>query len=247
MAQEKQPSEAITFDYDFTDALGEGATVQSITAVSFIARGNGSALVNQGQAVDGLHALVRWAGGTDGETYSTTVRVLDSDGDSHELDGEIVVIDRKFTVPVIPAAPYLSADEYVARFGKEETVRVTDESRTGNVDAGKLAAALVDATEFAQAYIKRRYTLPLPSVPSILKGIVADLARERLHKMRPSQAVKDNADLARSNLRDISAGRMELPVAVGDQDPVESTGDDYAMTAPSLPGRVFDACSLARF
>jgi phage gp36-like protein len=231
----KQPSEKLTFVYDFSDDV-DGATV-TLTGTpvggtpSSVARGTGANITIDGVAtVQANVVLVRWQGGVDGESYLTTVRMVDSAGDIHERDGEIYVVEKSFAVPASASSRYLSADDYVARYGTQETIRLTDEDKTGVVDKGKIEAALKDATEEADAYIGKRYTTPLLSTPRIVAAIVGALAREKLHKTRPTPEVVAAADRARSQLLDISAGRMILPVEQGDSEPVIG-GNSMAQTS----------------
>lgn len=242
----KQPGGAEPFDYDFTLLLGGNAIAQILT-VDSTPKGAGANLVNEGQGVMDNIVRIVWSGGVDGESYATRVQVRDSANFEHEIDGEIDVRELAFIVPDIDPtrSPYLSADEYVLRYGKEEAVRLTDEARTGVVDKGKLDAALFDATELTESFLGTRYQLPLASVPPIIQGIVADLARERLHGARPLPQVTANADRARQMLRDLSAGRMVLQIATGET--VDAKEGGGPATAPGLPGRVFDAETLARF
>lgn len=150
-------------------------------------------------------------------------------------------------------ARYLTADEYVVRFGTAEAVRLTDEAKTGTIDSAKLESNIGDATDEADAYIGTRYPVPLLAPPRVVKSIVAALAREKLHKTRPTPEVKDAADRARVQLRDIAAGRMTLAITVGPDAVVD--GDRSAETSGdgstsfrdqladfSLSGSSFDPC-----
>ena len=138
---------------------------------------------------------------------------------------------------------YLTQEEYIARFGQAETIRITDESQTGTVDAAKLQAAIDDAEEFAEGYLRARYDLPLAATPSLLKAIVATLARELLHKTRPTETVTQAADRSRSLLRDISLGRVVL--AIG-EDTVESD-QGLPVWGPAADARVFNPEKLEGF
>jgi phage gp36-like protein len=247
----KQPSEKQTFTYDFTDDIAAGGTIQSVVAPTPISvPRNGGANLTQDGATSTLPTavVVKWAGGVAGETYLTTVRVMDSNGEEHERDGEIEVVEQGFLLPTGIAGRYVTAEEYVVRFGQQETVRITDETRSGVVDKGKLETALLGASDLADSYIGRRYTTPLIDTPRVIKTLVGDLAREDLHKMNPPPMVKDAADRARQQLRDIAAGLMTLPVDQGDVEPVIggnrlaiSTGDASTTFRDGVAGFSLDA------
>lgn len=120
---------------------------------------------------------------------------------------------------------YLTPETYLVRFGPVETDRITRENQNDAAAARvKLQTAITDAQDFANGYVAAKYSLPLPSVPSVLVRAVADLARENLFPQQPPQAVKDKADLARKLLADIAAGRMKLPVEDGDTPPTAKAG-----------------------
>ena len=110
---------------------------------------------------------------------------------------------------------YLTSQEYLDRFGDAETIRLTDEARTGAVDTGKLEAAIEVAEEEINAYIGERYTVPLVAAPKLIKSMTGTLARDELHKTRPSEAVTSAADRVRAQLRDLSRGLMTLPTDAG--------------------------------
>lgn len=215
----KQPGESpLSFVYDFTDMLGT-ATIAAASAATIVARGVGALMTRTAQGTVGKTVVVQWSGGVDGETYLTTVQITDSNGDKHELEGEIHCQDLTYVVPVGVGTAYLTADQYVDIFGQTETIRITDETKAGVIDKAKITAAITSASEFTDAFLGGRYTLPLVDVPPILTGIVADLTRERLHKTRPTAQVTAAADAAREQLKLISKGVMTLNVATGDVAP----------------------------
>lgn len=242
----KQPGDSRLFTYDFT-ALLAGRTISSVVSIDNVARTGATQLTQEGLELVSTDAVqVEWSGGENGISYATTVKVQDSQGEEHELDGEILVAEITFTLPPGITSPYLAAEDYVARFGFEETVRITDEDRKGAVDGDKLQAALNDATDLANSYIGVRFDLPLATVPPVVVGIVADIAREKLYGLRVPQPVKDAADRARTMLKDIGAGRMALP----DQDgiAVPETASGTALTSDSPhEGRVFNYDSMCGF
>lgn len=141
---------------------------------------------------------------------------------------------------------YLTLQEYLDRAGEAETTRLTDETRTGTYDSEKLETALSDSEEEVDGYLAGRYAIPLSSPPRLVKGFVYALTRERLHKTQVPQAVKDEAERARSQLRDLARGVMKLPSETG---PVAETARPAADSASSGDGTapVFTEERLAGF
>lgn len=142
--------------------------------------------------------------------------------------------------------PYLSPTEYLERFGEPETIRLTDQTKAGQVDVPKLETAIADQCEFADSYLAGRYALPISAPPELLKKIVADLTREALHGTRPTDTVTQNADRARSLLKDLAAGRASIPAPPGGVEPVGNP-DDVPAIANDRRARVFTDAALSDF
>lgn len=241
----KQPAEERAFSYDFSASLGV-QTIASIISADSLERSGTGTLDKLSEGNTSTLVQIIWGGGADGKTYRTTVKVRDTANQEHELDGEIFVSDVRFTLPTGIAATYLTGEEYVERFGFEETVRLTDEERKGTIDGPALMAALSDASQFADSYVAVRYPLPLAEpIPEVLKQVVADLARERLHKTKPTPMVSDNANRARSTLRDISQGRATLVLEAGEV--VDASPSASPQWAANDPATIFNPDKLAGF
>lgn len=147
---------------------------------------------------------------------------------------------------------YASTDEYIARFGNRETVRLTSEAAATpgvppTVDTGKVQAALDDASEIVTSYIGKRYVTPIYSPPNVMKAWTFDLARERLHvdAGQTVKAVDDAGNRARAQLKDVAAGNMSLPLPEG-AEPLESAGG-LAMSSMDRPSPVFTRCAADDF
>jgi phage gp36-like protein len=240
----KRPEERKGFDYDFRPDIGELGISQILSATSTELNG-GTPLTVAGQSFQGGIARIEWADGIDGSNYLTSVVAEDTQAGVHEINGEIWVRAAGFAVPEIPANSYLTAAEYVDRFTVEETIRLTDETKSRVVDPVRLNAAITAEIEVVEAYLRQRYVLPLSSMPTLIRDIVADLARERLHRTRPLPAVTEAADRARKLLADIAAGRAQLALE-GGEDPVQS-GGSLAAWGPTLEGSVFNSVKLAGY
>lgn len=224
----KQPAEKRAFDYDFSPLIGAN-TITTILSVTAVAREGTSVLTNAGQTISGKIVQVVWSGGADGVAYHTTVRVRDSALQEHEIDGEITVADLGFVLPKGITSTYLTAEEYVARFGIQETVSLTDE-RGGETVGQALGKALSDAAARIEAYLANRHALPLATTPEVLKAIAADLARERLFTNHPTEEVTRRADQARKDLRDIGSGALVL--VVGNAVVTSDVNDQPAVYSP---------------
>lgn len=159
--------------------------------------------------------IVVASGGADGERYLITVRAELADGQIEEQELDLAIVDGAWAMPD-GGAPYLSIADFVARFGFDETVRMTDGEGAGRIDRDLLVNALADAQAVADAYLSVRYAVPLASVPPIVAMAVADLARARLYPRGAPEGIADAAKLAEQRLKSIQTGAMSLGLPVAD-------------------------------
>lgn len=90
---EKQPAETRRFYMDFGEKL-RGRTIASIVSLSIAGLGRitGAAALTPGaQTITGDSVTFTIAGGTSGEVYKITVLITDSDGNTLEGDGALLV------------------------------------------------------------------------------------------------------------------------------------------------------------
>lgn len=132
---------------------------------------------------------------------------------------------------------YLSVPELIERIGEQEALRLTSEGQPPARDDIKIERAIEDSEDEADGYIARRYALPLPTTPKVLKTWIAALAREKLHKTRPTPEVKDAADRARAQLREVSIGVFKLLTA--EEEAAPTSTDREAITSGDRPRRTF--------
>lgn len=249
----KQPTEALIWAFDFSLRL-PGGTIASIAAVAVTALGlvaQVTPLTIGAQEFAGQAVRLRLDGGTDGERYAVAVRILDSIGQTHELDAEFAVIAFGFDVPTIPS-PYLSAQAFVDRMGIDDAVRLTDVSGTGRIDVARLRTALADAQAEADGYLSGRFATPLApppewagnwSVPALVTTIIYDLAVARLWRADLPAGVADAQSAARAQLREIAKGTITLPGAAL-LTPAEASPQPVLFTAPE---RQFTLGKMAGF
>jgi phage gp36-like protein len=144
------------------------------------------------------------------------------------------------------ATAYLPVAEYKTRFGLQEAIRLTSEVQPPAVDDTKIEAAIIDAEEIVEGYVSRRYPLPLPEVPKVLKTWVATLARENLHKTRPTQEVKDAADRTRVQLREVAQGLFKLLVDDGSE-ATTAGGEQLSLTSGDRADETFTREAMGRY
>lgn len=86
----KQSYEERIFQFDFSAFMATGATLSSVVSVV----SDGAGLTISSAAVSGTLCQALFAGGSSGTTYKITAKVIDSDGQKLELDGNLRVQDE---------------------------------------------------------------------------------------------------------------------------------------------------------
>jgi phage gp36-like protein len=119
---------------------------------------------------------------------------------------------------------YAALPDLIARAGEAEIRQTADRDRDGIVDADVVTAALSDADNLINGYLRTRYSLPLASTPSLVRTWATSIARYLLHRNgAPDYVVQDYKD-AIAALKDVSAGRMALPDVAGNEPAAKPAG-----------------------
>lgn len=128
---------------------------------------------------------------------------------------------------------YCAKSDLVERYGAAELAQLTDETAAADPDSGEITKACDEASSLVDAYLATRYTVPLATVPTIVRQWACVIARKLLWKDRAKDggAVQRAYDEALAQLRDASKGVIAVPDAAGDTPAV--TGAAVAVVAAS--------------
>jgi phage gp36-like protein len=149
---------------------------------------------------------------------------------------------------------YITVADYVRRFGERETIGFKNENvaQAGQplaYDPVKVEEQLNDATDIVDSYVSRRYATPLQSVPTVVRGWVAALARHKLasNTGRVADAIQKEADRVYAQLDRLAASKIDLPIPEGSPAAApasvgnaQSSGD---REAPMFSGGMLDSYS----
>lgn len=129
-------------------------------------------------------------------------------------------------------AEYITREELEQRFGPTEIADLLDDDADETesaAEADSLTAAIADASNLIDGYLASRYTLPLASVPEIVKGWAADIARFRLWADQAPEQVRQRYEDAIAQLKDLAKGLLSLPPGSDGAQPEASgaAGIDY--------------------
>ena len=146
---------------------------------------------------------------------------------------------------------YATFTQLTERYAERDLRLITDPDALA-LDAGRAELALADAAAEIDAWLDRRYVLPLVSIsgepmaaPVVLVRCACDIAIYRLQTLRPADDIKD----ARQRYEDvvkllkaIGCGDVSLPGAklradVSDSPASQSAGMPQFGQPPSLFGR----------
>lgn len=224
----KQPGERLVERETFA------AAAVRVDQLAVQARGlvAGAAALQAVATLGGATVQLALSAGADGERYLVTLRAELAGGAVEERELEVAVVDFGWALPG-GGAPYLSIGDFVARFGLDEVVRMTDAAGAGRIDRELLTRALADAQAIADAHLAGRYLLPLAAVPPIVALAVADLARNRLYPRGAPDGVAEQARAATRLLERIQAGQMVLDAAAaGAAPPAEAPSAAPVLIAP---------------
>lgn len=131
---------------------------------------------------------------------------------------------------------YADIDDITSRYGDDALLVVGDHNADGQVDVGRVNAALEDASEEMDTYLASRYDLPLTIVPRILKHLCVDIAMYKLSDSMDgyTEERRRRYEDAIALLRRISKGEASVGVAKTD----DSQAGNHAVFIEGR-GRVF--------
>jgi phage gp36-like protein len=122
------------------------------------------------------------------------------------------------------ATIYIDKSTMILLFGEKELAQLTDrDGSTGAIVDTVLDRAMATAESEVNSYISAAYTLPLPSVPEILKTFTGDIARYYLYDESPTDQVSKRYERAVSWLHDVAKGVVNLGFPNTDDNPEAPT------------------------
>lgn len=126
---------------------------------------------------------------------------------------------------------YATLQDLITRVGERRLIQLTDRfvPPAEVIDESVTAEALQHADDLIDGYVRTVASLPFAQIPPILNGLACDIAYFRLF-LEPTEEARKRYDDAIRTLRDISQGRIKLPVEGGAE-------------APSRPAVILEASS----
>jgi phage gp36-like protein len=126
---------------------------------------------------------------------------------------------------------YIELQDLLDELGEDSLMQLTDNDRTGEINEPRVAKAIEYAQGVVDAYLRSRYSLPVPATPMV-KKLCADLAIMHLYTGRASfddgvyKVRKNASDDAIKLLTAINQGKAALDVpAIEETKESPATGD----------------------
>lgn len=229
---EKAPSDLITVEFDFGQ-LAAAVTAPTISIAVLAGEDPGAAaMLDGGPTVVGARVLQRIRNGVPGVDYGLVCLASNGD-DRYSLEAVLPVRDRPTASAAVPV--YVTEADFERRFGAAE---LSDLLANG----ASYAEAENDAASLVSGYLAARYTLPLATVPAMVKGWAGDVTRFKLWDDHAPEEVRRRYEDALAQLKQLAQGLIALP-----------PGSDGTPAAPGLgfggysAARVFTSDTLAGF
>lgn len=139
---------------------------------------------------------------------------------------------------------YATKQDLIDRFGELELKQLTDRVNKPptTIDDTVVGRALSDASELADSYLGKLYTLPLSTVPPALVKNCADIARYYLHGKAAQDTIIETAySQALAWLKDVAKGLVTIPAegimpAPAGGGSIRAKPNDRVFTRDSLKG-----------
>jgi len=120
---------------------------------------------------------------------------------------------------------YCTQNDILHQLDEDSLIQLTDDEGTGAVDQDVLNRAIADADATIDAYCQGRYSIPLSSVPGMIRQISVDIAIYNLYSRRGDvipDIRRDRYNNAIRFLEKVAEGKIQL----GASSPApESTGN----------------------
>ena len=115
--------------------------------------------------------------------------------------------------------PYCTLADITDRIPEENLIQLTDDENEGAVNEDRVTAAIGDADELIDGYLRGRYTLPLDPIPALITKLSIDLAVFNLYSRKLElvmpEAMSDRYKNAVKVLEHIQSGKISLGTEAG--------------------------------
>jgi len=144
--------------------------------------------------------------------------------------------------------PYCTLADLKQDISEKELEQLTDDERLGAINQSRIDAAIADASELIDGFLRGRYTLPLSPVPTVIKTISKEITIYRLFLRKKRQTITkemtDNYDAQIKLLGKIQKGEITLGV---NATPTPEQGEGKYVTNKTSEDREFSKDKLSSY
>jgi phage gp36-like protein len=143
--------------------------------------------------------------------------------------------------------PYCTLDDIKKSIPEANIVQLTDDTGTEVIDQTNVDKAISVADSIIDGYMRGRYSIPLSTVPELIKTIAIDIAIYKLYerrlKLEMPEAMMARYKNALKMLEQIQKGLIKL----GIESPETGPGQGHYKTNKTTDDRLFNKSLLERF
>lgn len=113
---------------------------------------------------------------------------------------------------------YCTLEDIRGHVPEARLVEITDDTNpnaTGTVNVAVVEKAIAESSDIIDAYIGKRFKLPLPGIPSVLRTICVDLSIYNLYERVTELNVSDGMQLRYKNALSLLKGIADGEVSIG--------------------------------
>ena len=113
---------------------------------------------------------------------------------------------------------YCTLEDIRGHVPEARLVEITDDmnpNATGTVNVAVVEKAIAESSDIIDAYIGKRFKLPLPGIPSVLRTICVDLSIYNLYERVTELNVSDGMQLRYKNALSLLKGIAEGEGSIG--------------------------------
>ena len=135
-----------------------------------------------------------------------------------------------------PTTTYCSLSDLKLMFGEREVVAFADKDGEGVEDSASVTLVINMVSSEIESYLRQRYTLPLDSVPYVLKRIACQMVRYYFYGDAMTKLVRQNYEDAIAFLKELASGAKTLgdDFESSEVSGVQYSGNDRVLSRDNL-------------
>lgn len=111
---------------------------------------------------------------------------------------------------------YCSLENLLEHLSEDVIIQLTDDEGSGEINQGRVDAAIEKADDLIDSYLRSRYTLPLAITPGLIRSLSIDLSIYNLYARRLEskmpESIEARYEKAVGDLQRLQKGDMVLDV-----------------------------------